>query len=90
MSTHPRASATVRQPLQLPLFGILVLCCSCFRLQLQGKWTDRIVAAGDYPSTEFSHGICPTCLKRLYPEVARRLARTRRQAKAVTPGNPAR
>jgi hypothetical protein len=62
-----------RLPLQLPLFDFLVLCCSCSRMQTgNGKWTKHIVRAADYPNTEFSHGICAPCLKRLYPEVSQR------------------
>jgi hypothetical protein len=61
-----------RIPLQLPLFDFLVLCCSCSRMQTaHGKWTRHAVHASDYPKTPFSHGICPPCLKRLYPELAK-------------------
>ena len=34
-----------------------------------GKWTRYAVRASDYPKTEFSHGICPPCMKRLYPDL---------------------
>jgi hypothetical protein len=58
-----------RLALQLPLFDLLVLCCACFRLQLgHGRWTRHAVLAADYPNTTFSHGICPACLKQLYPD----------------------
>jgi hypothetical protein len=61
-----------RVPLQLPLFDLLVLCCSCCRMQTgNGKWTRHAVRASDYPQTEFSHGICPSCLKRLYPDLSK-------------------
>jgi hypothetical protein len=57
-----------RFPLQLPLFDLLVLCCACSRLKTdRGKWSRRVVRASDYPETDFSHGICPSCLKKLYP-----------------------
>jgi hypothetical protein len=57
-----------RFPLQLPLFDLLVLCCACSRLKTdRGKWSKRVVRASDYPETDFSHGICPSCLKKLYP-----------------------
>ncbi len=63
-----------RWPLQLPLFDLLVLCCGCSRLRTEnGRWSKYTVRAVDYPDTEFSHGICPACLKRLYPFLAKRL-----------------
>ncbi len=72
-------------PLQLPLFGVLTVCCSCFRLQVRGRWTNRVVRTSDYPNTNFSHGICPSCLKKLYPDIAKR----RGQAHRTTgPGGP--
>ncbi len=62
-----------RPPLQLPLFNYLLLCCSCSRLKARnGRWTRRIVVESDYPGTEFSHGICPACFRKLYPSVYRR------------------
>ncbi|MBP1775948.1 MAG: hypothetical protein H6Q86_1954 [candidate division NC10 bacterium] len=59
-----------RVPLQLSLFDLPVLCCSCFRMQMaNGKWSRHQFHASDYPKTEFSHGICPPCMKRLYPDL---------------------
>jgi len=70
-----------RLPLQLPLFDFLVLCCSCSRLQTErGRWTKHAVLPGDYPETEFSHGICPSCLKRIYPVCAEPRARQPKSA----------
>jgi len=62
-----------RQPLQLPLFTFLTLCCSCSRLKAgSGRWTRRIVEEQLYPKTPFSHGICPSCFKQLYPRAYRK------------------
>jgi len=62
---------TRRVPLQLPLFDLLVLCCACSRLKTdRGTWSKRVVRASDFPETDFSHGICPSCLKKLYPAPA--------------------
>jgi hypothetical protein len=73
--TH-RSSVTQppgKQPLQLPLFGLPTLCCSCHRLKASnGKWTRRRVEHDWYPHTAFSHGICPGCLKQQYPSAYRR------------------
>ena len=71
-SPPPEVLQARRVPLQLPLFDLPVLCCSCFRMQTgNGKWTRHAVRASDYPKTEFSHGICSSCLKRLYPELSK-------------------
>jgi hypothetical protein len=68
----PEVLYTRRVPLQLSLFDLPVLCCSCFRMQMgNGKWTRYPVRASDYPKTEFSHGICSPCLKRLYPDLVK-------------------
>ena len=59
-----------RVPLQLHLFNLLILCCACHRLKTgNGKWTKRVVQSLDYPGTDFSHGICPACFRKLYPEI---------------------
>jgi hypothetical protein len=64
-----------RLPLQLPLFDVLVLCCSCSRLKTENdRWSKHVIRVSDYPDTDFSHGICPTCLKRLYPVFVKRRA----------------
>jgi hypothetical protein len=34
-----------------------------------GKWSRHQFRASDYPKIEFSHGICPRCTKRLYPDL---------------------
>ena len=63
-----------RLPLQLPLFGAVTVCCSCFRLKRgSGKWTRRVVPVLLYPETVFSHGLCPACFKRLYPSEFRNM-----------------
>jgi hypothetical protein len=71
----PEVVRARRVPLQLLLFDYPVLCCSCFRMQTaNGKWTRYPIRASDYPKTEFSHGICSPCMKRLYPELCKRRA----------------
>ncbi len=50
------------------LEGILPICASCKRIRDGGAWqsVERYVAARS--DAEFSHGICPDCAERLYPE----------------------
>ena len=51
------------------LSGLLPICSSCKKIRDDaGHWTaieDYIV---DHSNTEFSHGICPECAERLYPQ----------------------
>ena len=70
---QPAIPQPSKLPLQLPLFTILTLCCSCSRLKaVSGRWTRRVIAQEMYPKTGFSHGICPACFKQLYPSAYRR------------------
>ncbi len=72
----PNAQAN-NPPLQLPLFSLLTLCCSCSRLKTpSGRWTRRIVEEQLYPRVPFSHGICPSCFKQLYPRAYRNRGRS--------------
>jgi hypothetical protein len=68
---RPTPALRVRRvPLQLSLFDLPTLCCSCSRLlRRNGRWTQHAVLAHDYPNLDFSHGLCPSCLRRLYPGV---------------------
>jgi hypothetical protein len=52
------------------LEGILPICASCKRIRDGDAWqsVERYVAARS--DAEFSHGICPECAARLYPEEA--------------------
>jgi hypothetical protein len=71
--------ASEKQPLQLPLFGLPVLCCSCHRLKARnGRWSRRRIDQQWFPQTNFSHGICPACLRQVYPTAYRRRQAQRR------------
>lgn len=51
------------------LQGILPICSSCKKiLDDKGLWTQVEVYVRDHSQAEFSHGICPDCMKILYPE----------------------
>jgi PAS domain S-box-containing protein len=52
------------------LAGVLPICSSCKKIRDEGgDWEDVEVYIRDHASVEFSHGMCPDCAKRLYPEV---------------------
>jgi len=51
------------------LSGLLPICASCKKIRNdEGYWEQIEVYIKDRSAAEFSHGICPECAKRLYPE----------------------
>ncbi len=53
------------------LRGIVPICASCKKIRDdKGYWNQVEVYVRNHTEAEFSHGICPDCMKRLYPEVA--------------------
>ncbi|MCX5829217.1 MAG: response regulator transcription factor [Deltaproteobacteria bacterium] len=51
------------------LRGIIPICASCKNIRDdKGYWNQVEAYIRDHSEAEFSHGICPECLKKLYPE----------------------
>ena len=51
------------------LRGIVPICASCKKIRDDaGFWQQVEVYVRDHSEAEFSHGICPECMKKLYPE----------------------
>ena len=51
------------------LTGMLPICCSCKKIRDdQGYWRQIETYLQDHSNAEFSHGICPECAKKLYPD----------------------
>ncbi|MCF8044098.1 MAG: cyclic nucleotide-binding domain-containing protein, partial [Desulfarculaceae bacterium] len=64
-----RRMQQMEQRLLKVLGGLVPICASCKSIrQPDGSWVavERYVA--DHSDADFSHGICPECKKRLYPE----------------------
>lgn len=56
------------------LRGMLPLCASCKKVRDdEGYWHQVDVYIRDHSEAEISHGICPDCREKLYPEYAARL-----------------
>jgi hypothetical protein len=52
------------------LSGLLPICASCKKIRNdEGYWEQIEIYIKDRSETEFSHGICPECEKKLYPEL---------------------
>ena len=51
------------------LSGLLPICSNCKKIRNdEGYWEQVEVYVRDHSEAEFSHGICPECIKKLYPE----------------------
>jgi len=51
------------------LGGLLPICASCKKIRDdKGYWNQIESYIRDHSEAEFSHGICPDCAKKLYPE----------------------
>ncbi len=52
------------------LEGLLPICSSCKNIRdAQGNWQSMEAFIHDRSEARFSHGLCPKCAKKLYPEV---------------------
>jgi hypothetical protein len=52
------------------LSGFLPICASCKKIRDdQGYWKQIEVYISEHSEAEFSHGICPECSEKLYPEI---------------------
>ena len=52
------------------LRGLLPICAACKNIRNdKGYWEQIEVYIGDRSEAEFSHGICPDCARRLYPDL---------------------
>ena len=51
------------------LSGFIPICASCKKIRDdKGYWEQVEVYIRDHSEAEFSHGICPECMKKLYPD----------------------
>ncbi len=56
------------------LSGLLPICASCKKIRDdKGYWNQIEAYIRDHSEAEFSHGICPECSEKLYPEYQREL-----------------
>lgn len=51
------------------LSGLLPICASCKKIRNdQGYWEQIEIYIREHSEAEFSHGVCPECIGKLYPE----------------------
>jgi hypothetical protein len=54
------------------LKGLIPICSSCKKVRDdEGYWHQVEVYIRDHSEAEFSHGLCPDCFQKLYPELYR-------------------
>jgi len=65
------------------LSGLLPICASCKKIRDdKGYWNQIEAYIRDHSEAEFSHGICPECSEKLYPEYHRQqIKKTERSGK---------
>ena len=52
------------------LSGLLPICSNCKKIRdKEDCWHDVAVYIRDHSDADFTHGICPECIKKLYPEL---------------------
>jgi hypothetical protein len=51
------------------LSGLLPICANCKKIRDDsGYWQQVEIYIQNHAEVEFSHGICPDCMKKLYPD----------------------
>ena len=56
------------------LSGIIPICANCKKIRDdKGYWDQVEVYVSEHTDAHFSHGICPDCIEKIYPEQAERL-----------------
>ena len=52
------------------LRGIIPICASCKKVRDdEGAWQQIEAYITSHTESEFSHGICPECLAKMYPDI---------------------
>lgn len=52
------------------LSGLLPMCCSCKKIRDdEGDWRELEQYLCDHSNAQLTHGFCPDCVARLYPEL---------------------
>ena len=56
------------------LSGLLPICANCKKIRDdRGYWQQLEMYIGDHSEATFSHSLCPECIKKLYPEMAKEI-----------------
>ena len=60
--------------------GLLPICAHCKKIREDdGSWVSIEKYITEHSEAEFSHGLCPDCVKELYPQYAERLSKEKQE-----------
>jgi hypothetical protein len=54
------------------LEGFLPICANCKKIRHEESWDQIEKYISDHSLAQFSHSICPDCMKKLYPEFCKK------------------
>lgn len=64
------------------LSGILPICANCKKIRNdEGYWEQVETYIRDHTEAMFSHGLCPDCVRKLYPDLADRILKDQNKRK---------
>ena len=71
------------------LSGMLPICASCKKIRNdKGYWEQIEHYIAERSETEFTHGLCPECAKRLYPELMKSIEESKSlENNSIAPAN---
>jgi len=52
------------------MYGLVPICASCKQIRERDHWTSVEAYVAGHSDAQFSHTICPTCIRELYPQCA--------------------
>jgi hypothetical protein len=52
------------------LRGLIAICAACKRVKETDEWIDIEIYLKKHTYADFTHDICPSCIRRLYPDYA--------------------
>jgi len=65
--TRRRAGAEIKT-----LRGIIPICAACKKIRDdEGCWTQVEIFITEHSDAELTHGICPHCMAKLYPDLVK-------------------
>ncbi len=58
------------------LRGLIPICASCKNIRDdKGYWKEIEYYLSKYANADFTHGLCPDCIEKLYPEIAKKMTK---------------
>jgi hypothetical protein len=51
------------------LEGFIHICAGCKKIQYEDRWQQMEAYISEHSLAQFSHSLCPECMKKLYPEL---------------------